>query len=375
MTKRATTKLTSQFISSLEKKLRKQVFGQDEVLHGIVEEIGRGMNNPDRTGPVATIRLAGGSGTGKTTLIKNLAVILDAPLLQYDMGEFGSSFSACKLTGMPQGDASRDEKMKSDFDCVSQNDVAVISFDTLNKAHPEVTQLVEKIKKDGSITLSNGRTIDLKNAIIFETYSDSINRQNTYKLLIKGTVADHVEIAVTDVQNKNTINSNNIIISGNNNIVRGTIVNGDIVGGRNMNSDDFNKAQQGPSDLTIRGKIGNNVRLDSETSIDIGNAGDDLYANADNSIDFYRIGENANLDTGNSCTGLSIGKNSIVDSGNSVSIDDVRDECIINAGNSVMADTIGENAMIEAGNSIIADSVAKTAYLKASNSIKYDYKF
>ena len=157
---------------SLEDNLRKQVMGQDNALHLVSNAIIRsrsGIKDPNR--PIGSFIFLGPTGVGKTEVAKALAEELfddEKHMIRIDMSEYMEKFSVSRLIGSPPGYVGYEEGGEL-TEKVIRNPYSIILFDEIEKAHPEVLNLLLQILDDGRCTDSQGRTVDFKNTIIIMT--------------------------------------------------------------------------------------------------------------------------------------------------------------------------------------------------------------
>ena len=157
---------------SLEDNLRKQVMGQDNALHLVSNAIIRsrsGIKDPNR--PIGSFIYLGPTGVGKTEVAKALAEELfddEKHMIRIDMSEYMEKFSVSRLIGSPPGYVGYEEGGEL-TEKVRRNPYSIILFDEIEKAHPEVLNLLLQILDDGRCTDSQGRTVDFKNTIIIMT--------------------------------------------------------------------------------------------------------------------------------------------------------------------------------------------------------------
>ena len=177
----------------LEDILHKRVIGQDEAVRLVSEAIQRsraGISDPNR--PISSFMFLGPTGVGKTELAKTLAECLfddEHNLVRIDMTEYMEKFSVSRLIGAPPGYVGYDEGGQL-TEAVRRHPYSVVLFDEVEKAHPDVFNLLLQILDDGRITDSQGRTVDFKNTIIILTS----NLGSTY--LLDG-ITDSGEISDT----------------------------------------------------------------------------------------------------------------------------------------------------------------------------------
>ena len=159
-------------ILNLEKILHKRVVGQDEAVTKVSEAILRsraGISDPDR--PIGSFMFLGPTGVGKTELAKALAEYLfddEKNIVRIDMSEYMEKFSVSRLIGAPPGYVGYDEGGQL-TEAVRRKPYSVVLFDEIEKAHPDVFNILLQILDDGRVTDSQGRTVDFKNTIIIMT--------------------------------------------------------------------------------------------------------------------------------------------------------------------------------------------------------------
>jgi ATP-dependent Clp protease ATP-binding subunit ClpA len=160
-------------IVELEPKIKSRLFGQDAAVESVLERIyvSRAGLKPLNK-PVGSFLFLGPTGTGKTELAKLLAENLGMKLLRYDMSEFQEKHSVAKLLGAPPGYVGYDDSnlggglLISD---VEKNPNCVILFDEIEKAHPDVSNILLTVMDEGMITSSSGKKADCRNAILIMT--------------------------------------------------------------------------------------------------------------------------------------------------------------------------------------------------------------
>ena len=156
----------------LENNLKKRVMGQDEALKLVSNSILKsrsGIKDPNR--PIGSFIFLGPTGVGKTEVAKSLAYELfddERHMVRIDMSEYMEKFSVSRLIGSPPGYIGYEEGGQL-TEAVRRNPYSIVLFDEIEKAHPEVLNLLLQILDDGRITDSNGRVVDFKNTIIIMT--------------------------------------------------------------------------------------------------------------------------------------------------------------------------------------------------------------
>lgn len=159
-------------LSRLEDSLKRRIIGQDRAVELVANAVRRGragLRDPNR--PISSFLFLGQTGVGKTALSQALAecVFGDAKrLIRFDMSEFTERHSISKLIGSPPGYVGYEEQGRLIKDVRSQG-YSVVLFDEIEKAHPEVLNILLQILEDGKLTASDGRVADFKNTIIIMT--------------------------------------------------------------------------------------------------------------------------------------------------------------------------------------------------------------
>ena len=157
---------------NLDKVLHQRVVGQDEAVTAVTEAIQRsraGIQDPNR--PIGSFLFLGPTGVGKTELAKALAEALfddENNMIRIDMSEYMEKFSVSRLIGAPPGYVGYDEGGQL-TEAVRRKPYSVVLFDEVEKAHPDVFNILLQVLDDGRITDSQGRTVDFKNTILILT--------------------------------------------------------------------------------------------------------------------------------------------------------------------------------------------------------------
>lgn len=166
------TESENEKLKNLEENLHKRVIGQDEAVTAVAKAIRRGrvgLKDPNR--PIGSFLFLGPTGVGKTELSKALAENLfgnENTMIRVDMSEFMESHSVAKLIGSPPGYVGYDEGGQL-TEKVRRKPYSVILFDEIEKAHPDVMNMLLQILEDGRLTDSQGRTVNFKNTVIIMT--------------------------------------------------------------------------------------------------------------------------------------------------------------------------------------------------------------
>ena len=182
----------------LDEVIHKRVVGQDEAVRLVTEAIQRsraGIADPNR--PIGSFLFLGPTGVGKTELAKSLADCLfddERNLVRIDMTEYMEKFSVSRLIGAPPGYVGYDEGGQL-TEAVRRKPYSVVLFDEIEKAHPDVFNILLQILDDGRITDSQGRTVDFKNTIIILT-SNLGSQELLGGIQADGTIAQSARDAV-----------------------------------------------------------------------------------------------------------------------------------------------------------------------------------
>ena len=159
-------------LAQLEKELHKRVIGQEEAVHAVSQAVKRGrvgLKDPNR--PIGSFLFLGPTGVGKTELSKALAQAVfgsEQAMIRVDISEYMEKHSVSKLIGSPPGYVGYDEGGQLS-EKVRRNPYSVILFDEIEKAHPDVFNILLQVLDDGHITDAHGRKVDFKQTIIIMT--------------------------------------------------------------------------------------------------------------------------------------------------------------------------------------------------------------
>lgn len=159
-------------LARLDEELKKSVVGQEEAVQKVADTIKRsraGINDPNR--PIGSFIFLGPTGVGKTELTKALAKFMfndDKALIRVDMSEYMEKHAVSKIIGAPPGYVGHDESGTL-VDTIRHRPYSVVLFDEIEKAHPEIFNILLQVLDNGRLTDSKGRTVNFKNTIIIMT--------------------------------------------------------------------------------------------------------------------------------------------------------------------------------------------------------------
>ncbi len=179
------TEKESERLLKLENILHNRVIGQEEAIKSVSRSVRRarvGLKDPKR--PIGSFIFLGPTGVGKTELTKALAEAMfgnENNMIRVDMSEYMEKHSVSRLIGSPPGYVGHDEGGQL-TDKVRTNPYSVVLFDEIEKAHPEVFNILLQILEDGRLTDGKGKTVDFRNTIIIMTSNvgaSTISRQKT----------------------------------------------------------------------------------------------------------------------------------------------------------------------------------------------------
>jgi ATP-dependent Clp protease ATP-binding subunit ClpC len=159
-------------LAALEDELHRRVIGQDDAVTAVAKAVRRsrtGMGDARR--PVGSFLFLGPTGVGKTELAKALAASLfddEGAIIRFDMSEFGERHTVARLVGAPPGYVGYDEAGQL-TERVRRNPYSIVLFDEIEKAHPDVFNLLLQVLDDGRLTDGQGRTVDFRNTVVVMT--------------------------------------------------------------------------------------------------------------------------------------------------------------------------------------------------------------
>jgi len=160
----------SENLAHLEDNLKKVVYGQDTAIESIVDKIlvsQAGLKPDDK--PVGSFVFMGPTGTGKTETAKQLAKNLGVKLVRFDMSEYMEKHSVAKLIGSPPGYVGHEDSAGQLIERLQENPNCVLLLDEIEKAHPDVSQILLQLMDNGKVTGSNGKEADARNITLILT--------------------------------------------------------------------------------------------------------------------------------------------------------------------------------------------------------------
>jgi len=190
----------------LQEELHQRVVGQDEAVTAVSDAVLRarsGLKDPNR--PVGSFIFLGPTGVGKTELARALAEFLfddERSMIRIDMSEYQDKHTAARLVGAPPGYIGYEEGGQL-TEAVRRKPYCVILFDEIEKAHPDVFNLLLQVLDDGRLTDGQGRTVNFKNTIVIMTSNIGSNRILQFKGSFVGEIYDHMKDAVLEELRKN----------------------------------------------------------------------------------------------------------------------------------------------------------------------------
>jgi len=176
-------------LKDLEKRLKLGVFGQNQAIESLSTAIKlsrSGLNQKDQ--PLGSFLFAGPTGVGKTEISKQLASVLGVKLLRFDMSEYMERHSVSKLIGSPPGYVGYDEGGQL-TEQVNANPYAVLLLDEIEKAHPDIFNILLQVMDNGKLTDANGREVDFRNVILIMT--SNVGAKNVQRSSIGFSEQDH----------------------------------------------------------------------------------------------------------------------------------------------------------------------------------------
>ena len=166
-------------LAELDKRLKEHIVGQDEAVNAVCAAIKRSRVGLKAKRKPTSFIFVGGTGVGKTELVKRLAAdLFDSPesLIRLDMSEFMEKFSVSRIIGSPPGYIGYDEAGQL-TEKIRRKPYSVVLFDEIEKGHPDVLNILLQILDDGRITDAQGRTVNFENTVIVMTTNAGSNRK------------------------------------------------------------------------------------------------------------------------------------------------------------------------------------------------------
>ncbi|MDD6664808.1 MAG: ATP-dependent Clp protease ATP-binding subunit, partial [Eubacterium coprostanoligenes] len=196
------TKEESERLLNMEKILHERIVGQDKAVSTISKAIRRGrvgLKNPNR--PIGSFIFLGPTGVGKTELCKSLAEAMfgdENAIIKLDMSEYMEKHTVSKLIGAPPGYVGFDEGGQL-TEKIRRKPYSVVLFDEIEKAHPDVFNMLLQILEDGVLTDSQGRKVSFKNAIIIMTSNVGASKITDEKLALGFVQEDGKKLSIEDL--------------------------------------------------------------------------------------------------------------------------------------------------------------------------------
>ena len=192
----------------MEDEMRQSIIGQDEAIKTISQSIRRsrsGLKDPRR--PIGSFLFLGPTGVGKTELTKTLAKFLfgsEDALIQFDMSEFMERHTASRLTGAPPGYVGYDDAGQL-TEAIRRRPYSIVVFDEIDKANPEIHNMLLQIMEEGHLTDSRGKKVDFRNTIIVMTSNigaEVIRRQSNFGFDLIGVEENSENAGYEDMRKK-----------------------------------------------------------------------------------------------------------------------------------------------------------------------------
>ena len=178
-------------LSSMDTDLKRLIFGQDKAIDQLVTTIKlsrAGLGNP--TKPTGSFLFAGPTGVGKTELAKQLAAVLGVEFIRFDMSEYMEKHTVSRLIGAPPGYVGFDQGGQL-TDAVNKHPYSVIVLDEIEKAHPDLYNILLQVMDHATLTDNNGRKADFRNVVLIMTSNAGSREMAVGKIGFGDSVADH----------------------------------------------------------------------------------------------------------------------------------------------------------------------------------------
>jgi ATP-dependent Clp protease ATP-binding subunit ClpA len=166
----AVAETESKVLANLENRMKEKVFGQDTAINDILDKIfisHAGLKSPNK--PIGSFLFVGPTGCGKTETAKQLAENLSIKLIRFDMSEYQEKHSVAKLIGAPPGYVGFDDNAGQLITKIQENPNCVLLLDEIEKAHPDVSNILLQLMDNGQVTGSNGKVADFRNVVLILT--------------------------------------------------------------------------------------------------------------------------------------------------------------------------------------------------------------
>ena len=293
-------------IKNLDKKIKKLIFGQDKAINELTRLIKisqAGLSEPDT--PVGSFLFTGPTGVGKTELAKQLSNSLESQFIRLDMSEYSEKHSIARLIGSPPGYVGYDQGGLL-TEAVDQNPYSVVLFDEIEKAHPDLFNILLQVMDYGKLTDNNGKSVNFKNTIIILTTNiggenltkkklgfgidkEKIDNEEEIKFFFKPEFRNRLDSIISfeslshkivhKIVNKfikqleNTLLKRNVSINVNNNVMNFLVTKGfsDIYGARPISRLIQSKIKEPIADYLLsnnsKKKININIELDKNNKL------------------------------------------------------------------------------------------------------------
>ncbi len=195
---RSVSKSDTERLQKLGEELRRVVFGQDEAIDQLAAAIKlsrAGLREPEK--PIGSYLFAGPTGVGKTEVAKQLALANGVELIRFDMSEYMERHTVSRLIGAPPGYVGFDQGGLL-TDAVSQHPHSVLLLDEIEKAHPEIFNILLQVMDNGQLTDTNGRKVDFRNVILIMTTNAGAADAAKFAIgFAGGKKSDETDVAIT----------------------------------------------------------------------------------------------------------------------------------------------------------------------------------
>lgn len=203
-------------LKDLDKKLKAQIFGQDEAIEKLVQSIKfsrSGLSRADK--PIGSYLFSGPTGVGKTEVCRKLAEVMGVPFIRFDMSEYMEKHSVSRLVGAPPGYVGYEEGGLL-TEAVFKSPYSVVILDELEKAHPDIFNILLQVMDAGRLTDSNGRTVDFRNVVLVMTSNAGAQEVAKGSIGIAKTQRDNLSLeAIKKVFSPEFINRLDAIVNFN----------------------------------------------------------------------------------------------------------------------------------------------------------------